>query len=137
MIRTYTELMRFRTFESRFEYLRLEGVVGVSTFGYDRLLNQVLYRSRRWKDIRDEAIVRDFGCDLAIEGREIYDKIFVHHMNPITAEDIEMERDFIFDLEFLVCTSFNTHQAIHFSDESLLQLGPITRKRNDTCPWLK
>lgn len=137
MIKTYSEMTKFRAFESRYNYLRLGGVVGRSTFGYDRYLNQLLYNSRRWKRVRDEVIIRDNGCDLGIEDFEIKDKIIVHHMNPITIEDIETERDVIFNPEFLICTSSNTHNAIHYSDSSLLPTMPIERTRNDTCPWKK
>jgi hypothetical protein len=134
-IRTYSELRRFKTFEERYRYLRLSGEVGKSTFGFDRYLNQLLYRSKRWLHTRDGIIIRDNGCDLGIEGYELYDRIIVHHMNPLTIEDIEYERDEIFDPEFLISSGFNTHQAIHFSDESLLPKLPIVRRKNDTCPW--
>jgi hypothetical protein len=135
MIRRYRELKRLKTFIGRYQYLRLGGIIGEKTFGYDRILNQLLYRSKRWKKTRDTIIIRDNGCDLGIEGREINDKILVHHMNSITIEDIEKDRDEIYDPEFLICTSFNTHQAIHFGDESILQVLPVERRRNDTCPW--
>lgn len=135
MIRSYSELRRLKTFEERYRYLRLVGRVGTSTFGFDRYLNQVLYRSGRWLRTRDIVIIRDEGCDLGIEDREINDKIIVHHMNAITPEDIELNRDEVFDPELLVCTSDNTHRAIHFGDESRLQRLPVARRRNDTCPW--
>lgn len=135
MIRTYTELSRLATFEERYEYLRLGGSVGKETFGYDRYLNQILYRSQKWKDIREQIIIRDNGCDLGVEGYEIYGKIIIHHMNPITIEDIERQSDFLFNSEFLICTVHNTHNAIHYGDESLLPKAPIIRSRNDTCPW--
>jgi hypothetical protein len=124
-----------RSFEERYQYLKLNGVVGDSTFGYDRILNQLLYRSDRWKKTRDGIIIRDNGCDLGIEDYEIHDKIYVHHMNPITIEDVENDRDEIYDPEYLICTSFNTHNAIHYGDESLLPKPPIERRMNDTCPW--
>lgn len=135
-IRTYSELINFPTFEERFQYLNLDGVVGKDTFGYDRYLNQQLYhRSRKWKKARDKVIIRDNGCDLGIEGREIYGKIIVHHMNPITMEDILNDRDWIYDPEFLICTTHTTHNAIHYGDEHLLMTAPIERSPNDTCPW--
>lgn len=135
-IKTYSEMIALPTFEDRYRYLRLQGRVGEETFGYDRYLNQILYqRSSRWRSVRDKVIIRDNGCDLAAEGREIYGKIIVHHMNPITIADIENERDYIFDPEFLISTSHNTHNAIHYGDESLLIKAPIERHANDTCPW--
>lgn len=135
-IKSYRELSRLKTFKERFDYLKLSGVVGASTFGYDRYLNQKLYTSQRWQHTRDQVIIRDGGCDLGIEGYELNDRIIVHHINPITAEDIENDESIIFDLNNLISTSHNTHNAIHFSDESLIPKGPIERKRNDTCPWL-
>lgn len=135
MIRTYTELLRLKTFEDRFKYLSLDGRVGEITFGYDRILNQILYRSGRWRKIRDDIIIRDDACDLGIDEYSIRSRIIVHHMNPITIEDVEMEREEVYDPEFLICTSPNTHNAIHYSDESLLPKKIIERKRNDTCPW--
>lgn len=134
-IRTYSELIKLPTFEERFRYLSLEGVVGASTFGFDRYLNQVFYRSQRWKKIRDHVILRDNGCDLAMEGYEIHDRILVHHMNPITIEDIERESEYLIDPEFLISTVHNTHNAIHYGDENLLPILPIERRPNDTCPW--
>lgn len=135
-IKTYSEMIALPAFEDRYNYLRLQGRVGEQTFGYDRYLNQILYqRSSRWRSVRDKVIIRDNGCDLAAEGREIYGKIIVHHMNPITIADIENERDYIFDPEFLISTSHNTHNAIHYGDESLLIKAPIERYANDTCPW--
>lgn len=134
-IKTYSELSRIETFEGRYNYLRLDGLVGKETFGFDRYLNQTLYRSRKWLKARDHVIVRDNGCDLGIEGREIYGKILVHHMNPITIEDIERDRDILYDPEFLITTMHDTHNAIHYGDEGLLILEPIVRTKNDTCPW--
>lgn len=139
MIRTYRELSRLPTFLERYTYLRLKGVVGASTFGYDRHLNQVLYTTQRWRRVRDIVIIRDNGCDLGINDYKIHSKIIVHHMNPISIEDIENiedEMDSVFDPEFLICTTSNTHSAIHYSDESLLQKLPIERRPGDTCPWL-
>lgn len=136
MIRTYRKLSRLSSFEERYEYLRLAGKVGADTFGYDRYLNQLLYTSRRWRRTRDGIIVRDNGCDLGIKGREIYGKIIIHHMNPITIEDVELDREELYDPELLITTSSNTHQAIHYGDKTLLPSLPIVRRRNDTCPWL-
>ena len=136
MIKCYTELRRLKSFEERYRYLRLSANVGDNTFGYDRYLNQMLYTSKKWLNIRDGIIIRDLGCDLGIEDYEIHGKIIVHHMNPITIEDIELDRDEVFDPEFLICTTHDTHNAIHFGNESLLPRLPIIRRRNDTCPWL-
>lgn len=136
-IRNYTDLAKLKTFEERFGYLQLNGAVGVDTFGYDRYLNQFFYRSFRWKKVRDIVIVRDGGCDLGIEGRDIFGKIMIHHMNPITLKDLETESDILLNPEYLVCVSFDTHQAIHYGDISLLPKDPIERKKNDTCPWKK
>jgi len=134
-IRTFSELRRIPTFKERYEYLRLVGIVGESIFGFDRHLNQVLYTSKRWRRTRDNIIIRDDGCDLGVKGYEIYDRIYVHHMNPITIEEIEMESDTLFDPNFLICTSFNTHNAITYGSEHLLPQLPIERRPNDTCPW--
>ena len=134
-IRTYSDLSKLTTFEDRYNYLRLNGFVGQETFGFDRYLNQVFYKSAKWRSVRDFVIVRDNGCDLGIEGREIYGKIIIHHMNPITIQDIEQESDFLLDPEFLISTVHETHNAIHYGDENLLIRVPIERKPNDTCPW--
>lgn len=134
-IRTYSELITLPTFEERFQYLRLDGSVGAETFGFDRYLNQVFYRSQKWKSVRDHVIIRDNGCDLGVEGYEINGRILVHHMNPITIQDLERESDFLLDPEYLISTIHNTHNAIHYGDESLLPQPPIVRARNDTCPW--
>lgn len=134
-IRTYSELITLPTFEERFRYLQLSGKIGDETFGFDRYLNQRLYRSQKWMSIRDQIIIRDNGCDLGVEGHDIYGKIIVHHMNPITLKDIEKESEFLFDPEFLICTTHNTHNAIHYGDENLLITAPIERTKNDTCPW--
>lgn len=137
-IRTYSELITIPTFEERYEYLRLDGRVGEETFGFDRYLNQAFYqRSQEWKRIRDFVIIRDNGCDLGIEGREIRGKILVHHMNPITKDDILKQSKFLLDPEYLICTLKSTHDAIHYGDENLLMTGPVERKPNDTCPWRK
>lgn len=134
-IRTYTELSKLLTFKERFEYLRLDGAVGEATFGYDRYLNQVFYRSQVWKRVRDTVIIRDNGCDLGILGHEIYDKIIIHHMNPITIQDIERESEFLLNPEYLICVTHNTHNAIHYGDTNLLIDEPIIRTPFDTCPW--
>lgn len=136
IIRTYSELIKLPTFEERFKYCQLNGTVGYDTFGYDRYLNQYLYqKSQRWKRVRDEVIIRDGGCDLAIPGYEIRDRIIVHHLNPLTIEDLENESDFVFNPEYLICTTHNTHNAVHYSDENLLIKAPIERTKYDTCPW--
>lgn len=135
IIRTYSELIRLPTFEERYRYLQLKGRVGQDTFGFDRYLNQMFYKSDEWKAIRDYVILRDNGCDLGIPGREIYSKILIHHMNPITKEDILNRSDFLLNPEYLICTIKNTHDAIHYGDEGLLVRDPIQRTKNDTCPW--
>ena len=134
-IKSYSELITLPTFEERFEYLRLNGTVGSETFGHDRYLNQTLYRSPEWKRFRHKIIIRDNGCDLACEGYEIYEKVLIHHINPITIKDILERNPMVFDPENVVCTILNTHNAIHYGDESLIIKAPITRSKNDTCPW--
>ncbi len=134
-IRTYSELKRLPTFEERFNYLSLKGQVGEETYGFDRWINQQFYRSREWKQIRAHVIERDSGCDLGILGREIPAHIIVHHINPILVEDITDATEYLLNPEFLICTSNNTHQAIHYGDESLLIQLPVKRTVNDTCPW--
>ena len=135
MIRTYTELITLPTFEERFRYLKLNGRVGEETFGFDRYLNQVFYNSAEWKRLRNHIIVRDHGCDLGIEGREISGMILIHHMNPIRMEDILNRSEFLLNPEYLISTIKNTHDAIHYGDESLLFQEPIVRSKYDTCPW--
>lgn len=134
-MRRYSELKRLKTFNERYEYLRIGGLVGEHVFSYDRILNQALYTSKRWKDLRNEIIIRDNGCDLGIEGYDINDMIIIHHMNPITREQIRDPDDSLFDPEFLICVSDRTHRAIHYGDASLLPRGPVVRRPNDTCPW--
>ena len=134
-IRTYSELITLPTFKERYEYLRIGGKVGEETFGFDRYLNQIFYKSKEWLDIRDEVIIRDNGCDLGIEGRAIHSKILIHHMNPITVKDILERSDFLLNPEYLISTVKNTHDAIHYGDSSLLVKDPIERRKNDTCPW--
>lgn len=134
-IRSYSELSKLKTFEERFQYLRLNGQVGSETFGFDRYLNQMFYRSQKWKSIREYVFIRDGGCDLGIEGHDIYGRYIIHHMNPITLRDIEHESDLLIDPEFLISTIHNTHNAIHYGDENILVTAPIVRTKNDTCPW--
>lgn len=135
MNRSYLELIRFKTFEERFEYLRLDGVVGAETFGSSRQLNQALYQSYEWKKIRDMIILRDDGCDLGIAGRDIFRQPYIHHLNPITKKQI-LDRDpILFDPNNLITVSYQTHQAIHYGDKSILLLDPIERFANDVAPW--
>lgn len=134
-IRTYSELILLPTFEERFKYLQLNGRVGDDTFGFDRYINQNFYRSAEWKRIRDLVIIRDNGCDLALEGYEIYGRILIHHMNPITVKDVELSTEYLMNPEYLICVTHNTHNAIHYGDEKLLTKGPVVRTKNDTCPW--
>lgn len=134
-IRTYSELIKYSTFEERFKYLSLKGQVGEETYGFDRWINQRFYRSTEWKQIRSRVIVRDSGCDLGIDGREIPGRVIVHHINPILVEDIRDASEFLLNPEYLICVSETTHQAIHYGDESLLILMPKERRANDTCPW--
>lgn len=136
MIRTYSELSKLCTFEDRFKYLQLsDGRVGDDTFGFDRYLNQQFYKTAEWKRLRDQLILRDNGCDLGVDGYQIYGRIIIHHMNPITKDDIMNRTEYLTNPEFLICTTHNTHNAIHYGDESLLVTGPIERTKNDTCPW--
>ena len=143
MIRTYSELIKMESFMDRYRYLRLGGKVGEETFGFDRYLNQRFYKSDEWLRVRDYVILRDTGnhqyCqDLGMEGHDIRGRILVHHMNPISMEDIVRKTEFLLDPEYLICTVKNTHDAIHYGDESMLLANvPIERSRNDTCPWRK
>jgi hypothetical protein len=132
-IRSYPELLALSSFEERYDYLQLSGSVGATTFGFDRYLNQMLYTSRRWLRLRDEIILRDQGCDLAIPGREIFSRILVHHMNPITVAD--MTSDKVFNPEYLICTTHKTHQAIHYGSKALLSTVPKDRLPGDTKLW--
>ena len=134
-IRTYSQLKQLQTFEERYDYLKLGGVVGEDTFGFDRYLNQNFYRSREWKRVRDEVIMRDNGCDLGVDGHEIRGKILIHHMNPITSDDIRRVSDYLLNPEYLICVTHRTHNAIHYGDVSLIVAAPIERTQNDTCPW--
>ena len=134
-IKTYSELITIPTFEERFEYLKLDGQVGVETFGFNRYLNQVFYKSDEWLSIRDDIITRDNGCDLGMEGYEIYGRILIHHINPITKDDIIQRSRILLDPENLITTVKRTHDAIHYGDSNLLMRAPIERRKNDTCPW--
>lgn len=137
-IKTYSELSKLSTFEERFKYLKLDGVIGEETFGFDRYLNQRFYQNDiEWKRVRDFVIMRDLGCDLGVEGRDIRGSVLVHHMNPITSHDLINRTKFLLDPEYLICTSKITHNAIHYGDENLLMKGPVERTKNDTCPWRK
>lgn len=138
IVRTYSELRRLSTFEDRYHYLRLSGIVGESTFGFDRYLNQMFYQSGEWKMTRNRVIIRDNGCDLGIEGREIQGSIIIHHMNPVPVEELRFRGynfEDLLDPEYLISTVLNTHNAIHYGDERLLLKDPIERTHNDTCPW--
>lgn len=134
-IKRYSELILLPTFEERYKYLQLSGIIGDETFGFDRYINQMFYRSQEWKQVRDYVIVRDNGCDLGIEGHEIRGKILIHHMNPIGIKDIQQVNKILLDPEYLITTMLSTHNAIHYGDESLLVTDPIERSKNDTCPW--
>lgn len=133
--KTYSEMAKFSTFEDRFEYLRLRGAIGVPTFGFDRHINQRFYKSREWKSSRDFVITRDDGCDLGMPGYEIYSDILVHHMNPMAVDDILHAEDWIFNPEFLITTTHGTHNAIHYSDPSLLPKVVVARRPGDTKLW--
>lgn len=134
-IRTYSEIITLPTFKERFEYLRLDGIVGKDTFGFDRYMNQIFYKSKEWQSLRSQIIIRDNGCDLGLEGHEIQGKILIHHMNPITPEDIVNRSEYLLNPDFLISTMLSTHNAIHYGDESLIAKEPIERSKNDTCPW--
>lgn len=133
-VRRYRELRRLETFEERFEYLRLDGQVADPTFGHARWMNQVFYTSQQWKSVRDHVIVRDMGCDLGVPGYEVHHGLLVHHMNPVTVEDIAEGRDWILDPEFLICTSKQTHNAIHYGGD-LPRRRPVERRAGDTRLW--
>ena len=136
IIRTYSELSKLKTFEERFEYLRLDGRVGEDTFGFDRIFNQRFYTSQEWRAIRNKVIVRDGGCDLGVPGHDIYgQRIVIHHMNPISLEDLENKSDILLDPEYLITTIHDTHNAIHYGDISRLGVSWYERTPNDTCPW--
>lgn len=134
-IRTYSELIQLPTYIERFRYLKLGGRVGEDTFGFDRYLNQRFYKSREWLSLRDQLIIRDSGCDLGILDRPINGRIIIHHMNPITKDDIINQTEFLLNPEYMICTMKLTHDAIHYGDEDLLFNELVERKKNDTCPW--
>lgn len=134
--RSYRELSRIPTFEERYRYLRLQGRVGMDTFGHDRYMNQILYASAEWKRFRREILIRDEGCDLGIPDRVIQGKVLIHHINPLTVEDLEKRSYAIFDPDNVICVSHMTHQAIHYGDEALLPKDPIERRPGDHCPWI-
>lgn len=134
-MRNYRELSRLKTFDERFEYLKIGGLVGESTFGFERYLNQTLYNSSKWRRLRNQIIIRDNGCDLGVEGYEIQGIIIVHHMNPISVDDLKDFSDDIFNPEYLICVSLTTHNAIHYGDKSLIPQEPVERRPGDTCPW--
>lgn len=134
-IRTYSELSQIETFYDRYQYLKLSGLVGESTFGFDRWINQEFYRSHQWKTIRNAVIVRDNGCDLGVLGFEIHWNLMVHHMNPVTMNDITHGEEWILDPEYLITTSHRTHNAIHYGDESILPREPVVRRFGDTNLW--
>ena len=133
--RSYQELKYLHTFEERFEYLKLQGIVGQATFGFDRWINQRFYTSREWKRVRDEVIIRDDGCDLGIPGFEIRYGLLIHHMNPVTREDIIRGEDWILDPNYLITTTTRTHNAIHYGDDSRLPRGVVERRAGDTTLW--
>lgn len=135
MKRTYSELIRIPTFKERYEYCKLQGQVGIDTFGFDRYLNQTLYRSAKWRSLRNQIIIRDNGCDLAWPDFPINYRLLIHHLNPITEQDVLNESSVLFDPENLICVSHDTHNAIHYGTEVLLPKGPVVRAPNDQCPW--
>lgn len=137
IIRCYSELIKLPTFKERYEYLKLDGRVGEETFGFDRYINQRFYRSDEWLSLRDHIITRDLGCDLGVEDMEIYGRIIIHHMNPITKYDILNRTKFLLDPEYLITTVKSTHDAIHYGNAVFVGQAPIERKPNDTCPWKK
>jgi len=135
MTLSYEELAKLSTFTERFNYLKLDSAVGDRTFGGHRWLNQRLYQSNRWLKVRDQVICRDNGCDLGVEGYELFDRVLVHHINPITLEDLLQENPIVYDPNNLITVGFDTHNAIHFGNEQMLQKELVVRKPNDTCPW--
>ena len=137
MSRTYSELITLPTFVERFKYLKLDGFIGRETFGFKRWINQELYHCDKWLKFRDKIIIRDNGCDLGVPGYDIYGSVLIHHLNPVTYEDILNQNPCVFDPENVICTQLKTHNAIHYGDDSLLILSPIERSPNDTCPWRK
>lgn len=135
-LKTYDELIKLKTFEERFDYLKIDGVVGEETFGFDRYINQKFYKSAEWREIRNYVIARDHGCDLGIPDREIRDEeILIHHLNPISKDDIINKTDLLLNPKYLITTVNNTHRAIHYGNKNMLSKGPIERTKNDMCPW--
>lgn len=134
-IRTYEELSKYKTFKDRFDYLALDGRVASNIFGFDRYLNQVFYKSDKWRKIRDIVILRDNGCDLGVAGYDIYGKVIIHHMNPLNQDDIVKQTDYLLNPNYLICTSHNSHNAIHYGSFELIDKEIIERAPNDTCPW--
>ena len=134
-MRTYTELSKLRTFKERFEYLQLNGVVGEDTFGFDRWMNQQFYHSKEWLDVKRQVLIRDEGRDLGLPGYEIAGRVLVHHMNPISKEDIIKRSSILLNPEYLICVSKRTHDAIHYGDDRILRPAFVERRPNDTCPW--
>ena len=134
-MKSYSELMTFDSFEDRFRYLMLKGIVGEETFGRNRLFNQILYHSAKWHRFKNEIIVRDNGCDLGAPGHEIFGPVLIHHINPITVDDVLQMRHCVFDPDNVISTQLSTHNAIHYGDESLVLLLPKERRPNDTIPW--
>ena len=135
LLRTYPELSRLESFEERYRYLRMGGVAGEQTFGFDRWINQRFYKSQEWRTVRNMVILRDDGCDLGIPGFEIHSGLVVHHMNPFSVDDIQHSESSLINPNFLITTSLQTHNAIHYGDESLLPRGPVVRERGDTTLW--
>lgn len=135
MIRTYSELISLPTYEQRFNYLKLDGKVGEETFAKDRWLNQKFYHSQEWRSLRNKIIVRDLGCDMALEGFQIYERPLIHHMNPITQDDVLQHSDYLINPEYLITVAYNTHQAIHYGNADLLMESPIERRAGDTKLW--
>ena len=134
-LKSYRNLILLPTFEERYEYLKLSGVVGESTFGFDRYLNQEFYTSKEWRQFRYKMIARDEGCDMGHPDFPIGGRVILHHINPLLVEDFENSTDALFDPDNVICVSEATHNAIHFGDETLLPAEPIIRTANDTCPW--
>lgn len=134
-IRTYSELISLPTFEERYAYLKLDGIVGQETFGFDRWINQIFYKSEEWKKIKRFVVIRDEGCDLAVDGYEIHGSIYVHHMNPVDLKDIVDRTEYLLNPEYLICTSFLTHNGIHYGDKDHIPYQVAYREPNDTCPW--
>ena len=137
MNKSYSELIKLKTFEERYNYLKLDGKVGEETFGYDRIFNQLLYNSPKYKTARNKVLIRDNGLDMGMEGFEIVGRVIVHHINPITMDDIVRDDPVLYDPENLISVSHNTHNAIHYSNEDILAKPPIERTEYDTCPWKK